>query len=212
MNEKKAVAEQKPQTDEKKVLIFGTNEKSVTTYLKGYATKRGLECIIMSPESMDAFLNKKDPKYKDSIQHKTLKNFVESKENREEALNQAIKLYTILSGEKNIDDHSNEFVFSETDAVHKTTLSHKQFENIANMFEIFNLIQAVDSKKKIYKFTFNKESQRVAVQNGIKSLIRATVSDIARFNANVDADDSLTDDEKAKEKKVLMDSIFAELS
>ena len=210
MSETNAVAEQKPQTEQKKVLIVGTTEKGVVTYLKGYATKRGLECVVMPEADIQAYLNKTEPKYKDSIQAKSLKAFVESEENRIEALNQAIKLYTILSGNKGIEGSEN-FVFRKTDAVHKTTLSHKQFDNVVNMWEIFNMIEKVDHKQQMYRFKFNKEDQRTAISNGVKSLVRATVTDITRYNANIDADGGLTDEEKAAKKEEFLNSILAEL-
>ena len=196
------------QPKEKNILIVGTTEPGVVTYLKGYATKRGLKSVVMTEEEIQIFMNHKDTKYKDTIQHKTLKAFVESKENREEALGQAIKLYSILSGKKTTEG-ADTFVFKKTDAVHNTTLSHKQFDNFVNMLEVFNMIKRVGKQE--YQFTFSVNDQRLTIQNGIRSLIRAAVTDITRYNANIDADDSMSDAEKAEAKQNLLDFIQGEL-
>lgn len=205
-NVNETVNEQQPLS--KPTLVIGTTEKSVATYLKGYCTKKNMEFIQMKDEELHAYLKKVDPKYKDGIQYKSLKAFVESKENRQEAYKQAVKLFTILAPKADI-EYAGNFEFSSTDAVRSTTLSHKQFKQFFELCELFHLVQKTDKNR--FKFTFDKNDQRIAIQNGIFSLVRATVSDIARYNANIDADDSMNEEEKNEVKKILLDKILGEL-
>lgn len=207
-NQEKQTTQPNEQPLSKPTLVIGTTQKEVATYLKGYCTKKQLELVQMKEEELQAYLNNIDPKYKDGIQYKSLKAFIESKENRTEAYNQAVKLFTILAPKVDI-EHAGNFEFTNTDAVHNTTLSHSQFKRIFELWELFHLVQRIDKNR--FKFTFDKNDQRQTIQNGIFSLIRATVSDIARYNANIDADDTMSEDEKNTAKTNLLDKIIGEL-
>lgn len=207
-NQEKQTTQLNEQPLSKPTLVIGTTQKEVATYLKRYCTKKQLELVQMKEEELQAYLNNIDPKYKDGIQYKSLKAFIESKENRTEAYNQAVKLFTILAPKVDI-EHAGNFEFTNTDAVHNTTLSHSQFKRIFELWELFHLVQRIDKNR--FKFTFDKNDQRQTIQNGIFSLIRATVSDIARYNANIDADDTMSEDEKNTAKTNLLDKIIGEL-
>lgn len=207
-NQEKQTTQPNEQPLSKPTLVIGTTQKEVVTYLKGYCTKKQIELVQMKEEELQAYLNKVDPKYKDGIQYKSLKAFIESKENRTEAYNQAVKLFTILMPKMGI-EYAGEYEFTNTDAVRNTTLSHSQFKRIFELWELFHFVQKTGKNK--FKFTFDKTDQRQAIQNGIFSLIRATVSDIARYNANIDADDTMNEDEKNTAKEILLDKIIGEL-
>ena len=200
-----AVVEQKP------ILIVGTTEAKVRSYLKGYCTKNKIEALVMSDEEVAAYTMKTkaaDQKYKDSVQFRSLKAFLESEDNRKNAYEQALKLFTIMTRNVNIED-ADKYEFTNTECVRNTTLSHSQFKNIFEIWELFNLVQKTGKNK--FRFVFNKERQRNAIDKQVKSLMRAMISDIQRYNNNVDNDETLTNEQKEKMKKDMLDSVLTEL-
>lgn len=209
-NQEKTVQQEQPEVvkEQKQVLVIGTTQKEVATYLKGYCTKKKIELIQMKEEELQAYLKSVNATYKDSVQNKTLEAFVKSKENREEAYNQAVKLYNILTRGANI-ENAGQFEFTSTQAVHETTLSHNKFQHIFEVWELFNFVKRTEKNR--FRFTFNKNDQRQAIQNGVFSLVRAMVSDITRYNANIDADDTMSDEEKKETKRIMIDKILEEL-
>ena len=200
-----AVVEQKP------ILIVGTTEAKVRSYLKGYCTKNNIEALVMSDVEVANFIMKTkaaDQKYKDSVQFRSLKAFLESEDNRKNAYEQALKLFTIMTRNVDIED-ADKYEFTNTECVRNTTLSHSQFKNIFEVWELFNLVQKTGKNK--FRFVFNKEQQRNAIDKQVKSLMRAMISDIQRYNNNVDNDETLTNEQKEKMKKDMLDSVLTEL-
>ena len=200
-----AVVEQKP------ILIVGTTEAKVLSYLKQYCTKKKIEVLVMSDEEVAAYTMKTkaaDQKYKDSVQFHSLKAFLESEENRKNAYEQALKLFTIMTRNVDIED-ADKYEFTNTECVRNTTLSHSKFKNIFEIWELFNLVQKTGKNE--FRFVFNKEQQRNAIDKQVKSLMRAMISDIQRYNNNVDNDETLTDEQKEKMKKDMLDSVLTEL-
>lgn len=200
-----AVVEQKP------ILIVGTTEAKLLSYLKQYCTKKKIEALVMSDVEVANFIMKTktaDQKYKDSVQFRSLKAFLESEDNRKNAYEQALKLFTIMTRNVDIED-ADKYEFTNTECVRNTTLSHSQFKNIFEIWELFNLVQRTGKNK--FRFVFNKEQQRNAIDKQVKSLMRAMISDIQRYNNNIDNDETLTDEQKEKMKKDMLDSVLTEL-
>ena len=205
MNEKKEAVEQKP------ILIIGTTQAKVRSYLKGYCTKNNIEALVMSDEEIVAYTMKKkaaDQKYKDSVQFRSLKAFLESEENRKYAYEQALKLFAIMTRNDDI-ENADKYEFNNTECVRNTTLSHSQFKNIFEIWELFHFVQKTEKNK--FRFVFNKEQQRNTIDKQVKSLMRAMISDIQRYNNNVDNDETLTNEQKEKMKKDMLDSVLTEL-
>ena len=200
-----AVVEQKP------ILIVGTTEAKVRSDLKEYCTKNEIEALVMSDvEVANCIMKAKaaDQKYKDSVQFRSLKAFLESEDNRKYAYKQALKLFAIMTRNVDIED-ADKYEFTNTECVRRITLSHSQFKNIFEIWELFNLVQKTGKNE--FRFVFNKEQQRDAIDKQVKSLMRAMISDIQRYNNNVDSDETLTDEQKEKMKKDMLDSILIEL-
>ena len=197
--------------EQKPILIIGTTEAKVRSYLKQYCTKNKIEALVMSDVEVANFIMKTkaaDQKYKDSVQFRSLKAFLESEDNRKYAYKQALKLFTIMTRNVDIED-ADKYEFTNTECVRRTTLSHSQFKSIFEIWELFNLVQRTG--KNGFRFVFNKEQQRDAIDKQVKSLMRAMISDIQRYNNNVDNDETLTDEQKEKMKKDMLDSVLTEL-
>ena len=197
--------------EQKPILIVGTTEAKVCSYLKQYCTKKKIEVLVMSDVEVANFIMKTkaaDQKYKDSVQFRSLKAFLESEDNRKNAYEQALKLFAIMTRNVDIED-ADKYEFTNTECVRNTTLSHSKFKNIFEIWELFNLVQKTGKNE--FRFVFNKEQQRNAIDKQVKSLMRAMISDIQRYNNNVDNDETLTDEQKEKMKKDMLDSVLTEL-
>ena len=178
--------------------------------MKQYCTKKKIEVLVMSDVEVANFIMKTKAaylKYKDSVQFRNLKAFLESEENRKNAYEQALKLFTIMTRNVDIED-ADKYEFTNTECVRNTTLSHSQFKNIFTIWELFHLVQKTGKNE--FKFVFNKEQQRNAIDKQVKSLMRAMISDIQRYNNNVDNDETLTNEQKEKMKKDMLDSVLTE--
>ena len=200
-----------PQVEQKPILIVGTTEAKVRSDLKEYCTKNEIEALVMSDvEVANCIMKAKaaDQKYKDSVQFRSLKAFLESEDNRKNAYEQALKLFAIMTRNVDIED-ADKYEFTNTECVRNTTLSHSQFKNIFEIWELFNLVQKIGKNE--FRFVFNKEQQRNAIDKQVKSLMRAMISDIQRYNNNVDNDETLTNEQKEKMKKDMLDSVLTEL-
>lgn len=197
--------------EQKPILIIGTTQPKVRSYLKGYCTKNKIEALVMSDEEVATYTMKSkasDNKYKDSVQFRSLKAFLESEENRKSAYEQALKLFAIMTKNGKVED-ADKYEFTNTECVHNTTLSHSKFKNIFEIWELFHFVKRTEKNK--FKFVFNKEQQRNVIDKQVKSLMRAMISDIQRYNSNVDNDETLTDEQKEKMKKDMLDSVLTEL-
>lgn len=198
------VAEQKP------ILVIGTTQAKVRSYLKGYCTKNKIEAVLMNEDELTAYIAHKDPKYKQGVQFRSLQAFVGSEENRKNATEQALKLFAIMTKGANVED-AEKFTFDRVQCVHSTTLSHKQFNNIFDVWKLFGLVKVLDPKKLEFQFCFNKKQQREGIDKQVKSLMCAMISDMERYLSSIDADDTLTDEEKVKMKEDYKNSIISEL-
>ena len=121
-----------------------------------------------------------------------LKIFLESEDNRKGAEEQAIQLWTILTGNKPIET-SDDTEFTEMQVVKKTTLSHSKANNLFQLLRAFGFF---DMKKRAFRLHFNKEKCYEVIQTEIISVAKAINSDIARYKAAINADDTITAEDK----------------
>lgn len=197
--------------EEKPILIIGTTKRKVRSDLKEYCTKNEIEALVMSNVEVANFIMKTkaaDQKYKDSVQFRNLKAFLENEDNRKCAYEKALKLFAIMTRNGKVED-ADKYKFTKAECVRKITLCYSQFQVLFEVWELFNLVQKTENNK--FKFVFSKEQQRNAIDKRVKSLMRAMISDIQCYNNNVDNDETLTNEQKEKMKKDMLDSVLTEL-
>ena len=124
-----------------------------------------------------------------------LKIFLESEENRKGAEEQAVQLWTILTGNKPIET-SDDIEFTEMQVVKKTTLSHSKANNLFQLLRAFGFFEWTDMKKRGFKLHFNKEKCYEVIRTEIISVAKVINSDIARYKAAINADDTITSEDK----------------
>ena len=124
-----------------------------------------------------------------------MKIFLESEENRKGAEEHAVRLWTILTGNKPIET-SDDTEFTEMQVVKKTNLSHSKANNLFQLLRAFGFFEWTNMKKRAFRLHFNKEKCYEVIQTEIISVAKAINSDIARYKASINADDTITSDDK----------------
>ena len=124
-----------------------------------------------------------------------MKIFLESEENRKGAEEHAVRLWTILTGNKPIET-SDDTEFTEMQVVKKTNLSHSKANNLFQLLRAFGFFEWTNMKKRAFRLHFNKEKCYEVIQTEIISVAKAINSDIARYKAAINADDTITSDDK----------------
>ena len=130
--------------------------------------------------------------------------FLSNDKNREDATNQAIKLYSILTGQSTIEGHEDR-VFTETEACKRTTLSHNQAKRLFQLWAMFGILEPLQGQS--FKFHFLKVQQHELILRGIKAVAEVIRVDIARFYASLDSDKGLTDEQRKAYEKELKEAI-----
>lgn len=139
-----------------------------------------------------------------------LRIFLESEENRKGAEEQAIQLWTILTGNKPIET-SDETEFTATQVVRKTTLSHSKANNLFHLLRAFGFLDWTDVRQRAFKLHFNKEKCREVIKTEIIAVAKAVNSDIARYKALINADDTITVEDKEKRLASLKTAVLEAL-
>lgn len=124
-----------------------------------------------------------------------LKTFLENNENRKKAEEQAVRLWAILTGNEPIET-SEDTEFTEMEVVKNTTLSHRRTLNLFQLLRAFGLFEWTDMKKRAFKLHLNNETRCNVIHTEIISMAKAINSDIARYKAAINADDTITEEDK----------------
>ena len=127
---------------------------------------------------------KKEPKAPEEHAVKTEKEkmseFLNNPFNRMQAEQNAARLYMMVTGETDL-QNCDEKVITEMDVCKKTTLSHKQANNLFDVFQMFGIIEFVEPRK--FKFIFSNERRMETILTGIGATLNILKTDILRFTA-----------------------------
>ena len=124
-----------------------------------------------------------------------LKTFLENNENRKKAEEQAMRLWAILTGNAPIET-SEDTEFTEMEVVKNTTLSHRRTLNLFQLLRAFGLFEWTDMKQRSFKLHLNNETRCNVIHTEIISMAKGINSDIARYKAAINADDTITAEDK----------------
>ena len=127
---------------------------------------------------------KKEPKAPEEHAVKTEKEkmseFLNNPFHRMQAEQNAARLYMMVTGETDL-QNCDEKVITEMDVCKKTTLSHKQANNLFDVFQMFGIIEFVEPRK--FKFIFSNERRMETILTGIGATLNILKTDILRFTA-----------------------------
>lgn len=180
--------------------------KSVTTAAK----KQGVEVVMLNDKVVTDYLKVKGVEVPDA-EAVTLDSFLSDASNRIVAEQQAAKLWAVMMGNTEVEG-AEEVEFTETQVVHRTTLSHKKANELFNLLRAFGLLEWTNPKKRVFKLHFSKTHIHSAIHNDILEVSKAINSDILRYKKSIESDSELSEQERKEKLASLKNAVIASLN
>ena len=117
-------------------------------------------------------------------EHEKMSELLNNPFQRVYAEQQAARLYMMVTGETDL-QKCDEKVITEMDVCKKTTLSHKQANNLFDVFQMFGIIEF--TAPRTFKFIFSNERRLETILMGIDATLNILKTDITRFTAVLEA-------------------------
>lgn len=128
-------------------------------------------------------------------QGQSMNDFIRNEDNRRTAYAHALNLWKIVSGNEPI-ENAVDRVITETEVVHKTTLSHKKAKELFNLLHTFGFLRYID--KINFLLLFDSDQQRKTIRYEIDAMTDALSNDIARYKICLKNDTTLSEEAKKK--------------
>lgn len=186
---------------ENKVLIMSCLNPTVAKAAMEAAKAEGVEVVILEDRVIHDYLEVRNRKEKQT----DLGAFLNNTSNRLHAEDQAVKLWALLTGGKPI-ENAEERIFTRTEVVKKTSLTHGTADKLFQLFKAFGMIEFTKGSHE-FKLHFNKMRCHQTIQTEILALCNVLNGDIVRFKASIDADEDLTKEKRDEMYKGLQESI-----
>ena len=176
---------------EQSVLIMACLQPDVAAKATEAAKENGVEVVILEDRVIHDYLSVRD---KENKEKRSLEDFLNDTSNRLHAEDQAVKLWEILTGGDAIENASKR-IFTRTEVVRKTNLSHSNADKIFQLLRAFGLLQFT---KGTYEFTlnFNKGKRCETIRTEVLSMCEVMSNDILRYRAAIETNEDLTDERK----------------
>ena len=140
----------------------------------------------------------------------SLKEFLDNKENRELAGDQAFRLWTMMTGSTNV-ENAEHTEFSATQVVRKTSLSHRTANDLFEMLRAFGILEWTDMKKRTFRLHFTKKAVYRAIREDIVNVSKVVYQDVLRYITFLKTDKDLDDDARTKDIADLKNAVMSEL-
>ena len=191
---------------EQSVLIMACLQPDVAAKATEAAKENGVEVVILEDRVIHDYLSVRD---KENKEKRSLEDFLNDTSNRLHAEDQAVKLWEILTGGDAIENASKR-VFTRTEVVRKTNLSHSKADKIFQLLRAFGLLQFT---KGIYEFTlnFNKTKRCETIKTEVLSMCEVISNDILRYRTAIETNEDLTDERKKELLKELKAKVTEKL-
>lgn len=187
---------------EQSVLIMSCLNPSVSMAAIDAAKKEGVQVVILEDKVIYDYLER-------SQKSQDLSEFLSNTSNRLKAEDDARHLFAILTNGGNIEE-SEGIVFTKTQIVKRTNLSHSKAESILELFRAFGLIRLVKGIQE-FEFTFPHNMRRKSIRDEIMGMLKVMNTDIQRYRASIYNDDSLTTEQKHEMYKEFQKSFDEDL-
>ena len=189
------------QPAERSVLIMACLEPEVSKKAIDAAKEKGVEVVILDNRVIHDYLSVrgKDEEKRD------LGEFLNNASNRLHAEDQCVKLWMILTGGEPIED-SGKRIFTETEVVKKTNLSHGKSKQVFQLLRAFGMLEFVKGTHE-FVLHFNKKRCHQTIQTEVLAMCKALNNDILRYKASIEADNELTKEQKDDLYKTLQSAI-----
>jgi len=205
---------------DKRICIVSCKNEKLLQVLNYHAKILEVEIVRMTDEAVDDLVERRkliEEGASKEIQEKLedqqkFKQFINSRINRNNASKQASQLFDILLktlkkmhkgiSEKELFETAQEMVWTKTEIVKSTTLSHKTCGELLNMLFLFGFIEYTKGNYE-FMFRLNPALRHENIEKSIAAQIALLNHDIKRYNASIDADGSLKPDEKIAAKNLI---------
>jgi len=179
-------------TAEQKVMMMACLNPIVSSAAINAAKENGVEVVILEDRVIHDYLSTKGKK-EEGV---SVADFLNNTSNRLHAEDQCVKLWMILTGGKPIEE-VDDVVFTRTEVVRKTNLTHKKAEQVLQLLRAFGMLEYTKGIHE-FKLHFNPKRQHQTIQTEIISMCQAMNNDILRFKASIESDKKMTEKEKSE--------------
>lgn len=159
-------------------------EKEVEEYNKSMHIQVEQKEDEQKPEEAEKKERKAPEEHAVKTEHEKMSELLNNPFQRVYAEQQAARLYMMVTGETDL-QKCDEKIITEMDVCKKTTLSHKQANNLFDVFQIFGIIEF--TAPRTFKFIFSKERHLETILMGIGATLNILKTDIIRFMAVLEA-------------------------
>ena len=143
--------------EKKELLVYATRNELVSEEIKSIAGNHGNITVMRLSSKLLEDLEKSDSREnKECI---TLEEFLSSEDNKKNAEEKALTLWGIVTNNADL-GLSQERVFTKTEVVKKTTLSHKQLNELIELLSLFGFVEVLEKTK--FKFEFNENIRQAS--------------------------------------------------
>lgn len=178
--------------DEQKVMVMACLNPIVSSAAINAAKENGVEVVILEDRVIHDYLSTKGKK-EEGV---SVADFLNNTSNRLHAEDQCVKLWMILTGGKPIEE-VDDVVFTRTEVVRKTNLTHKKAEQVLQLLRAFGMLEYTKGIHE-FKLHFNPKRQHQTIQTEVISMCQAMNNDILRFKASIESDKKMTEKERSE--------------
>ena len=143
--------------EKKELLVYATRNESVAEEIKSIAGNHGNITVMRLSSKLLEDLEKNDSK--ENKERITLEEFLSNEDNKKNAEEKALTLWGIVTNNADL-SLSKERVFTKTEVVKKTTLSHKQLNELIELLSLFGFVEVLEKSK--FRFEFDDDLRRAS--------------------------------------------------
>lgn len=162
--------------EKKELLVYATRNESVAEEIKSIAGNHGNITVMRLSSKLLEDLEKNDSK--ENKERITLEEFLSNEDNRKNAEEKALTLWGIVTNNADL-GLSKERVFTKTEVVRKTTLSHKKLNELIELLSLFGFVKVLEKTK--FKFEFNENIRQASALADIVIELRELSVKVERY-------------------------------
>ena len=162
--------------EKKELLVYATRNESVSEEVKRIADNHDNVTIMRLSSKLLEDLEKSDSK--ENKEHITMEEFLSNEDNKKNAEEKALTLWGIVTNNADL-GLSDEKVFTKTEVVKKTTLSHKRLNELIELLSLFGFVKVLEKTK--FKFEFNENIRQASALADIVIELRELSVKVERY-------------------------------
>lgn len=171
------------------ILIFGATNETVIKAIETIGKENNVELVRLEDKVLSDYLNSKS-KAENAQKAVTVEEFINNPENRRIAEERAFYLWNIMTNNAKTDSAINR-IFTKSEIINRTTLSHKKLGELLDMLQLFGLVVFTKGEYE-FRFVFGEELQKAEAYADIVEVTSKLNVEIARYiSLHKDSDERL---------------------